>query len=167
MENVDQLNPQALAFVGDAVYSLWVRARTVATQQVKTADLHKRTSDIVKASAQAQALTEIEGLLTPDEQDIARRARNAHTANHARNATMAEYHKATAFEAVIGYLYLKGDSNRLYKLLDIAAGLAPASEQQELEKLQSLDLLIAAGKSLNNEQTLEYILGAENKDIKE
>lgn len=118
----EQISPIALAFVGDAVYSLYVRERLVLNSNGEKKDLHAKACGIVNARAQAAALDSIEGVLTDAEKDIARRARNAHTNSRAKNASVADYHRATAFEAVLGYLYLKGESARLEELMRLSCG---------------------------------------------
>ncbi len=92
------------AYIGDAVWELRVREHTIfKTQNAK--DLHKLTTDKVKASYQAEKLHELEDNLTEEEQDIARRARNL-SVPIARRSNQAEYRQATAFEALIGWWYL-------------------------------------------------------------
>lgn len=116
----EQISPIALAFVGDAVYSLFVRTNLVIASNGEKKDLHARSSRIVNARAQAASLVAIEAELTEEEKDVARRARNAHTHNRAKNASVADYHHSTALEAVFGYLYLKGSTERLEKLMKLS-----------------------------------------------
>ena len=100
-----------LAYLGDALYELYVRRRLLASG-AHVRQLHRRAVGIVCAQAQALALTRIEPLLTQAERDVARRARNAHQ-TPTKNAQAAAYHRATALEAVLGYLYLTGQRERL------------------------------------------------------
>lgn len=112
-----QLNPVSLAFLGDAVYTLFVRERLVRQFDLRSGGLHVMAAKYVCAAAQAEAYERLRGGFTPDEADISRRARNAHPGSHPRNAEIADYRKATAFEAVLGYLRLLGREERLASLM--------------------------------------------------
>ena len=107
-----------LAFVGDTLYDLYVRGRLIgAVSKVK--NLHAAAASQVNATAQSNALERIEPLLSEAEQDVVRRARNAK--QHApKNANPRDYHRATGFEALLGYLYLRGDMNRINELMALA-----------------------------------------------
>lgn len=107
-----------LAYLGDAIYELYVRERLVRGGG-RIAALHRSAIGTVCAHAQAETLERIEPLLTDEERGVARRARNARqTPPH--NADPAEYHRATALEALIGYLYLTGQRERMETLIAIA-----------------------------------------------
>ncbi len=108
-----QLNPLTLAFVGDGVYGLFVRTYAVEHMDVKASKMNAYCRDYVKAAAQAKAFRALEGELTETESAIAHRARNSHPYNKAKNASSADYMHATALEAVIGYLYVSGQTERL------------------------------------------------------
>ena len=112
-EKAAQLNPLTLAFVGDGVYNLFVRTYALANMDVKASRMNAFCRDYVRAPAQAKAYAAIEPELTEAELAVARRARNAHPRNKAKNASGAEYMHATALEAVIGYLYASGQTERL------------------------------------------------------
>ncbi len=112
-----QLSPITLAFVGDAVYTLFVREKIVQDKDLKGAELNKRTSAVVKATAQAEFAYKIMPLLTEEELEIFKRARNAKKGTKAKSATVSEYNASTGFEALIGYLYLTGEKERLSFLL--------------------------------------------------
>lgn len=111
------MNAVVLAFIGDAVHTLTVRTELALTHTSKTDKLHVMTSKRVKASAQAELLDLIKDDLSETETEIYMRGRNAHTATIAKNASLADYKKATGFEAVIGYLYLTGQKERIKELL--------------------------------------------------
>lgn len=113
-----QLSPITLAFVGDAVYTLFVREKIVFEKDLKGNDLNKRTSQTVKATAQAEFADKIMAILTDEEADVFRRARNAKKNTRAKNASVAQYNKSTGLEAVIGYLYVIGEIERLNYLLN-------------------------------------------------
>lgn len=114
-----QYSAVVLAFVGDAVFELLVRSRLAAHGQRKVKALHQDTVARVKAASQARMVHSLEGELTELEQDIFRRGRNAKT-NPPKHAHMSDYRLSTGFEAVLGYLYLKGDQERLQYLADLA-----------------------------------------------
>ena len=117
-QKAKNLNPIVLAFVGDAVYSLFVRERLTFESDSKTGELNVMATSQVNASAQSNFLKEILPLLTEDELSIFKRARNAKKTTRAKHASIAEYNAATGFEAVLGYLYLIGDLDRLNFLLN-------------------------------------------------
>ena len=112
------LNPIVLAFVGDAVYSLYVREKLTFFSDCKTNELNKLATQEVKATAQAQFVNKIKEHFTEDESDVFRRARNAKKTTRAKNASVAEYNMSTGFEAVIGYLYIIGEYDRINYLLN-------------------------------------------------
>ena len=113
------LNPLVLAFVGDSVQQLLVRTKLASTSTAKAGELHKLQSEQIKASAQAKYMDELMSILTEDEIAIFKRARNTHMNTMAKNASVADYKKASGFEAVIGYLYLLGKNERLNQLFEI------------------------------------------------
>ena len=117
-DKVKNLSSIVLAFIGDAVYSLFVREKLVSESDAKTGELNKLSSQIVCAKAQAKKIDEIMPLLTDEEKDVFRRARNAKKGAKAKNASVVEYNKSTGFEAVIGFLYLTGKYERIDKLLN-------------------------------------------------
>lgn len=111
-------SPLTLAYLGDAVYELVVRTALVEKGNCPVNRLNKMASDLVKASAQSQMAARIEPLLTEDEAAVYRRGRNAHSPTMAKHATMGDYRRATGVEALVGYLYLKGDMARVLELMD-------------------------------------------------
>lgn len=115
-ERVRQMNPVVLAFVGDAVYTLFVRERLALSHQYKTGELDRRTAEIVSAHGQSRKLEQILPLLTEEEEDIFRRGRNAKKPTKSKNASVGEYVRSTGFEALLGYLYLTGQTERLEEL---------------------------------------------------
>ena len=117
-QKAKNLNPIVLAFVGDAVYSLFVRERLTFESDSKTGELNVMATSQVNASAQSNFLKEILELLTEEELAIFKRARNAKKGTRAKHASVADYNTATGFEALLGYLYLIGDLERLNFLLN-------------------------------------------------
>ena len=117
-QKAKNLNPIVLAFVGDAVYSLFIREMLTFLSDSKTGELNKKATKKVCATAQSAFMKEIEGLLTEEEMTVYKRARNAKKGTRAKNASIQEYNTATGFEAVLGYLYLIGQNDRLNFLLN-------------------------------------------------
>lgn len=123
----DELTPAALAYVGDAVFTLYVRTRLAVAATRPQHELHRLASDEVRAAAQAHWLELLEDKLSDEEKTIVRWARNARIGKGG-GGTPAERHRATAFEALLGYLYLSGRSTRLQELLDLlTTNQAPGS----------------------------------------
>lgn len=110
-----------LALVGDSVYDLYVRSRLVR-KGGRVKDIHKNAVRHVNAHAQAMALDKIEEELTEDEAGVVRRARNAKQ-TPTKNADAGDYHKATALEALLGYLYLTGQTERLDRFLALCTNM--------------------------------------------
>ena len=109
-------SPLTLAYIGDCIFDLIIRSVVVGKGNTRPNQLHQRTSSIVKAHAQALIIEYLEPQLTQKEADIYRRGRNAKSYTMAKNATMADYRKATGLEAVIGYLYLTDQFARAVEL---------------------------------------------------
>jgi len=114
----NNLSPVVLAFVGDAVYSLFVRERLTFSSDCKPGELNKLATSEVNACAQAEFIKEIMPFLSDEELSVFKRARNAKKPNKAKHATVSEYNSATGFEAVLGYLYLTGETDRLNFILN-------------------------------------------------
>lgn len=115
-----ELPALALAYVGDAVYELAVRSHLVKSGISKVNRLHEETVKYVQAKAQARLVRELEGSLTAEETAVIRRGRNAKSPHTPRSAGVIDYRQSTAFECLIGYLYLKGDKIRLEEILNLA-----------------------------------------------
>ncbi|MBQ7573963.1 MAG: Mini-ribonuclease 3 [Clostridia bacterium] len=120
-ENPSQLAPLSLAHLGDAVYELYVRNRVIHEHPTMPAHkLHLQTVKYVKAHAQSNSINAIMEILTDDEIAVFRRGRNAKSYTVPKNANLGDYHRATGFEALMGYLYLMGDVERLEFIMDKA-----------------------------------------------
>ncbi len=117
---LNELNPLALAFVGDGVYELFVREHLAGQGNCPVGKLHQRAVKMVKAEAQAKALREtVMPALSEKENEIIKRGRNAHVSKIPKSANIADYHAATALEALFGYLYLAGETDRLRELFSL------------------------------------------------
>lgn len=113
-----QYSPLTLAYLGDAVYEIYVRTKIVSDANMPKNKLHLAAVDKVKASYQALVAEKIEPTLTEDELDIFKRGRNASTTKVPKGANSAEYHKATALEALLGYLYIYGNEKRISEIME-------------------------------------------------
>lgn len=116
------MNPQVLAFVGDAVYSLYIRQWIVLTDNSKVKDLHSHVTNFVKASGQSNFIEKLLPLFNEDEMSVFKRGRNYKTISTAKNASIIDYKRATGLEAVFGYLYLSGKKERLNEMLSMSVG---------------------------------------------
>lgn len=115
---LNEMSPLILAYVGDAVYELAVRRALAMDTKKKIKELHLDTVSRVKADSQAKTLRGIEGKLTPEELNIVRRGRNAKSGSHPRNVPISDYRMSTGLEALLGYIYLSGDLERLNEILE-------------------------------------------------
>lgn len=117
-EEVNFMSPLVWAYVGDAVYELYIRTYLVSTTKLNPHKLHVESIKHVKAAAQAHKLEQLMQELTEEEQNIVRRARNTQNHHLPKNANITEYMYATAFEGLVGYLYLTKQNDRLKQILD-------------------------------------------------
>ncbi|KIL34523.1 ribonuclease III [Cohnella kolymensis] len=117
---VNLLSPVVLAYVGDAVFEIYVRQRLVARSNRKPHELHRAAIRYVSAAAQAKLLERWQPLLTEEEADIVRRGRNTKSGQPPKNADPGEYRHATALECLVGYLYYTGRKERLEQLVELA-----------------------------------------------
>ena len=118
MEKVNLLSPSVLAFVGDAVYGLYVRTKLSEINR-PSGELHKLSVEYVKATAQAKAFSVIEPVLNEKEMEIFKRGRNFHTNSTPKSASNKEYHTATGLETLFGYLHLSGEKARTDELFQL------------------------------------------------
>jgi len=120
MMNIQAMNTTALAYIGDAVFEVYVRKTVLGTGQSNTDKLHKMSVRYVKADGQAFALKAIMSNLTEQEQSLVKRARNRKITSKPQNADPVLYKLATAFEALVGYLYLSKEEERLEEVMQMA-----------------------------------------------
>lgn len=118
-KNINLINPLVLAYIGDSVFEVYVRTKVVNDGMLKTNKLHRLATEYVKAKAQAEALIRISEKLTEDELNVVRRGKNANSNTIPKNADVADYKKATALEALIGYLFLSDKIERLNEIIDL------------------------------------------------
>lgn len=113
---VSSLSPLTLAFVGDTVFDLLTRTDLVCEANRPVNALHTMASKKVCASSQAESMKKILPILTEDETAVFKRGRNAHTGGIPKHASSADYHYATGLESLFGWLYLKGETDRIKEL---------------------------------------------------
>ena len=113
-------SPLTLAYIGDAVFEIIIRTLIVEKGQQAANMLHKCTTKIVCAQTQAKMADTLQSIMTEREQDIYRRGKNTKLHSSAKNASLSDYRKATGFEALCGYLFLKGETARIMELVKLA-----------------------------------------------
>ena len=119
-QEINQLSPLTWAYVGDCVFELYIRTMLVNKTNLKPHELHIKAISYVKAGAQAEMLKNIQDSLTEEEKDIVRRGRNAENHHLPKNANVQEYMYSTAFEALIGYLYLSNKEKRAKEIIELS-----------------------------------------------
>ena len=117
-QEVELMSPLTWAYIGDAVYELFIRNKLINETNLKPHKLHIEAIKYVKAKSQAEKLNEIYEALTDEEKDIIRRGRNTQNHHLPKNSNVQEYMYSTAFEALIGYLYLTKQNTRLKEILE-------------------------------------------------
>ena len=115
--NPGELAPLILAHIGDAIYEVVIRTITLSKGNRPVEKVHKEAISYVNAKSQADAADILLPMLTEEEADIYKRGRNAKANTKAKNASIGDYRKATGFEALMGYLYLKGETDRMLELI--------------------------------------------------
>ena len=119
LQDAKLLSPLVWAYVGDSVFELYVRTKLINNSNAKPHKLHIESIKYVKAKSQADILKRITDKLTDEERDVVRRGRNAENHHVAKNSNVADYSQSTAFEALIGYLYLTKQDERLEEILNM------------------------------------------------
>ncbi|MCI8561008.1 MAG: ribonuclease III [Dorea sp.] len=115
--DVNQYSPLTLAYIGDSIYDLVVKTLVVNKGNQQVQKLHKQTSCFVNASAQSKMMRTLQDRLTEEEHAVYKRGRNAKSVSPAKNQSVTDYRRATGFEALMGYLYLKKDWKRMLELI--------------------------------------------------
>ena len=122
VQDVNKISMLGLAHVGDAVYELLYRSKLCADGHTAVAEMHRMTVAFVRAEAQAEAAAKLLPVLTPDEMSVYKRGRNAKVNSVPHNADIGQYHAATGLEALFGWLYLLGRTERINELFNIITG---------------------------------------------
>ena len=129
--DIHTYSPLTLAYIGDGIYDLVIRSVIVGQGNTRAGQLHQHTSHLVKAHTQAEMMEYLLPHMTEEENSYYRRGRNAKSPTMAKNATMADYRKATGFEALMGYLYLTDQYSRMIELIRIGLHGIGAVEVKE------------------------------------
>ena len=131
MEEVDvrTYSPLTLAYIGDSIYALIIKSIVVNRGNKQVNKLHKDTADLVQASTQSLMMRTMQEHLTEEEHAVYKRGRNAKSVSPAKNQSVTDYRRATGFEALLGYLYLKKDWKRIIDLVKM--GLDSLEEVKE------------------------------------
>lgn len=116
-EDIKMMNTASLAYMGDAVYEIYVRKRVIESGRVAPSKLHRMSTGYVKAEAQAKAIRAMEDMLSEEESSVVKRGRNHRVTSKAKNTDIVTYRWATAFEALIGYLYLLNRKERMEEII--------------------------------------------------
>lgn len=127
-ENISALS---LAYMGDAIFEVFVRTKVIEEGDAPVNTLHLKSKLLVKAQSQSNMYHSLEKVVTDEEMQIMKRGRNAKSLTRAKNATMAEYRHATGVEALFGYLFLKGDINRLKYLFKLCTNNTNSRSQPD------------------------------------
>lgn len=117
---IEKLSPLALAFMGDAVHTAFIRQYVLRGQPNKINNYHNMAKKFCNAKSQKESLEKLSEVLTEEEKEVVRKARNCHSKHSAKNFDEETYKKATAFEALLGYLYISNQSNRLEEILNLS-----------------------------------------------
>lgn len=118
-QDIRTYSPLTLAYIGDGIYDLVIRSIVVGKGNTHASQLHKKTSSMVKAKAQSDMIETLLPELTEEEETVYKRGRNAKSPTMAKNASMSDYRRATGFEALMGYLYLMDEFERLVQLVEM------------------------------------------------
>lgn len=127
--DVQEYSPLTLAYIGDGIYDLVIRTLVINRGNKQVQKLHQETSALVQASAQSRMMRVLQEKLTEEEHAVYKRGRNAKSVSPAKNQSVTDYRRATGFEALMGYLYLKKDWKRMLEL--IRDGLESLEEEDD------------------------------------
>lgn len=131
MQEVDvrEYSPLTLAYIGDSVYDLVIKSLVINKGNKQVQKLHKETSSFVQASAQSLMMRTMQEVLTDEERAVYKRGRNAKSVSPAKNQSITDYRRATGFEALMGYLYLTKQWNRMIDLIKVGLDSLEETEQ--------------------------------------
>ena len=127
--DIQEYSPLTLAYIGDGIYDLVIRTLVINRGNKQVQKLHQETSALVQASAQSRMMRVLQDKLTEEEHAVYKRGRNAKSVSPAKNQSVTDYRRATGFEALMGYLYLKKDWKRMLEL--IRDGLESLEEEDD------------------------------------
>jgi ribonuclease III family protein len=127
---IECMPPLTLAYMGDAIFEIFVREHLIGQSQTSVHDLHRRTISYVNAAAQARMVSALTEHLTPEESDMVRRGRNQKSGTVPKNADPSEYRYATGFETLLGWLYYKNQTDRLMTIMQTAVDALHTSPEE-------------------------------------
>lgn len=130
--DIQQYSPLTLAYIGDCVFDLIVKSIVIGGVNRQVQKLHHDTSSLVNAAAQSEIMRTIQGELTAEELAVYKRGRNSKTITPAKNQSVTDYRRATGFEALIGYLYLKKEFSRIIEIVKM--GLEESKTYQNMNR---------------------------------
>ena len=130
-QDAKMFSPLALAYIGDSVYEVYVRSKVLEGGNTPVNKLHKTSTGYVSARAQSKIVHALESQLSPEELAVYKRGRNAHSNTSAKNADIVDYRHATGFEALIGYLFISGDYERLNEIIELSFGIVKGTADTE------------------------------------
>ncbi len=139
--DINMMGGLSLAFIGDSVYDLMIRGYVLSKGDARAELLHRSAVKYANAEFQARAAERLLPELTEEEEAVYRRGRNAHSAHTPKNKSEADYHKATGFEALMGYLYLTGKTQGHYELFDIILTVEKEKKENEQKKEEPFNVL--------------------------
>lgn len=134
--DISTYSPLTLAYIGDSIYDLIIKTLVINEGNKQVKKLHSETSSMVQASAQSEMMRTLQPLLTEEEHAVYKRGRNAKSVSPAKNQSVTDYRRATGFEALMGWLYLKKEYARMLEL--IKTGLQGLKEQEAGEKEEEI-----------------------------
>ncbi|MFV0363941.1 MAG: Mini-ribonuclease 3 [Suipraeoptans sp.] len=129
--NLSEYSPLTLAYIGDCVYDLVIKTINVGRGNKQVNKLHEETSHLVNAKTQSLMMRTIQEMLTQEEHDVFKRGRNTKSVSTAKNQSVTDYRRATGFEALIGYLYLKHEYGRIVELIKIGLSNVAVEDNNE------------------------------------
>lgn len=134
--DVNSYSPLVLAYIGDCIYDLIIKTIVISGGNKQVHKLHEETSTYVQASAQSLMMRAIQPCLSEEEHAVYRRGRNSRTVSPAKNQSITDYRRATGFEALIGYLYLKKEYHRILELVKTGLQNLSHDNQEDVTGLQ-------------------------------
>ena len=134
--DVNSYSPLVLAYIGDCIYDLIIKTMVISGGNTQVHKLHEETSTYVQASAQSLMMRAIQPCLSEEEHAVYRRGRNSRTVSPAKNQSITDYRRATGFEALIGYLYLKKEYHRILELVKTGLQNLSHDNQEDVTGLQ-------------------------------
>lgn len=134
--DISSYSPLTLAYIGDSIYDLIIKTLVINEGNKQVKKLHSETSSMVRASAQSEMMRTLQPLLTEEEHAVYKRGRNAKSVSPAKNQSVTDYRRATGFEALMGWLYLKKEYVRMLELIKV--GLQSLKDQEITEKEEEI-----------------------------